>query len=89
MVTQVSAERIGHLIRNIDHLPSNANHRDLVRFDHPQDDRYVSMIEKLKEMAAKAPSALPSPTQISYSEGEAQARRLLRTRAHDYLLSTD
>ena len=52
MVTQTSAERISHEIRDIDHLPSRSNHRDLVRFEHPQDDRYLSLIEKIGRYAA-------------------------------------
>lgn len=54
MVTKTSAERIGHLARDIDHLPSNTDHRGLVRFEHSQDNRYRSVVEKLKRMAAEA-----------------------------------
>ncbi|KAK3614822.1 hypothetical protein LTR56_026995 [Elasticomyces elasticus] len=34
MVTKISAELIGHLARDMDHLPSNTDHRGLVRFEH-------------------------------------------------------
>ncbi|KAK5111066.1 hypothetical protein LTR85_012285 [Meristemomyces frigidus] len=54
MVTKTSAERIGHLARDIDHLPSNTDHRALVRFEHSQDNRYRSVVEKLKNIAAEA-----------------------------------
>ena len=52
MVTKLSAERIGHLARDIEHLPSQADHRGLVRFEHCQDRRYLSVIEKLRRMTA-------------------------------------
>lgn len=58
MVTKMSAERIGHLVRNIEHLSSDTDHRGLVRFEHSLDRRYVSMVEKLKDMAAAAPQVL-------------------------------
>jgi hypothetical protein len=73
MVTRRSAERIGHLVRDIDHLPLRTDHRGLVRFEHSQDLGYVSMIEKLKEMAGEAPRALQSRAQCGYFGGEIQA----------------
>jgi hypothetical protein len=75
MVTKTSAERIGHLVRNIDHLSSDTDHRGLVRFEHPQDPRYISMIEKLKEMGAEAPHALQSRAGSGYFGGEIQASK--------------
>jgi hypothetical protein len=56
MVTRNSAERISDRVRDVDHLPSEADHRGLVRFDHSHDDRYVSVIEKLKAMLSTARS---------------------------------
>lgn len=54
MVSKTSAERIGHLVRHVDHLPSNSDHRGLVRFEHAQDQRYKSVIAKLAKMAVEA-----------------------------------
>nr|POF20689.1 kinesin light chain [Quercus suber] len=54
MVSKTSAERIGHVARDVDHLPSNTDHRGLVRFEHAQDHRYRSMIAKLARMAGEA-----------------------------------
>jgi tetratricopeptide (TPR) repeat protein len=73
MVTKMSAERIGHLVRNIDHLPLRTDHRGLVRFEHSQDLNYMSVIEKLKEMAVEAPKALQLRARFGYFGGEAQA----------------
>ena len=73
MVTKMSAERIGYHVRNIEHLSSDTDHRGLVRFEHSLDGRYVSMVEKLKEMAAEAPRALQSRVQSGYFGGEIQA----------------
>jgi len=75
MVTKTSAERIGHLVRNIDHLSSDADHRGLVRFEHASDNRYISVIEKLKIMVAKAPQALQSRAHSGYFGGEVQASK--------------
>ena len=75
MVTKMSAERIGHLVRNIDHLSSDTDHRGLVRFDHSLDGRYVSMVEKLKEMAAEAPQALESRARSGYFGGAIQVSK--------------
>jgi hypothetical protein len=69
MVTKTSAERIGHLVRNIDHLSSDTDHRGLVRFDYSLDRRYMSMVEKLKEMAVEAPRALLSRARSGYFGG--------------------
>ncbi|KAK5711656.1 hypothetical protein LTR17_018291 [Elasticomyces elasticus] len=63
MVTKTSAERIGHSTRTIDHLPSHTDHRGLVRFEHRQDSRYVSLIEKIMSIAPQAPHALRAPRQ--------------------------
>lgn len=56
MVTKASAERVGHLSRDIDHLPSNSDHRGLVRFEHSQDARYRSTVRKLAKLASEAAS---------------------------------
>ncbi|KAG9570995.1 hypothetical protein KCU71_g790, partial [Aureobasidium melanogenum] len=72
MVTKMSAERIGHLVRNIEHLSSDTDHRGLVRFEHPLEPRYMSMIQKLKEMAGEAPQALQSRAQSGYFGGAVQ-----------------
>jgi hypothetical protein len=73
MVTKMSAERIGHHVRNIEHLSSDTDHRGLVRFEHSLDGRYVSMVEKLKEMASEAPRALQTRARSGYFGGEVQA----------------
>lgn len=75
MVTKMSAERIGHSVRNIEHLSSDADHRSLVRFEHSSDQRYISMIEKLKGMAAEAPEALQSRAQSGYFGGSIQVSK--------------
>jgi hypothetical protein len=75
MVTKMSAERIGHHVRNIEHLSSDTDHRGLVRFGHSLDGRYVSMVEKLKEMAAEAPLALQSRAQSGYFGGAIQVSK--------------
>ncbi|GAB7336811.1 hypothetical protein MBLNU13_g11322t2 [Cladosporium sp. NU13] len=75
MVTKMSAERIGHLVRNIEHLSSDTDHRGLVRFDHSMDRRYMSMVEKLKEMAVEAPGALQSRARSGYFGGAIQVSR--------------
>jgi len=69
MVTKASAERIGHLSRDIEHLPSHTDHRGLVRFDHSTDSRYLSVIGKLKEMVVEASQSLQSPPRSRYSKG--------------------
>jgi hypothetical protein len=73
MVTDASAERIGRLVRDIEHLPSQSDHRGLVRFEHPRDVRYRSTIGKLRRMAAEAPQALQSRARSGYFGGEVQA----------------
>jgi hypothetical protein len=75
MVTKMSAERIGHYVRSIEHLSSDTDHRGLVRFEHSLDGRYVSMIEKLKEMAAEAPRALQSRARSGYFGGAIQVSK--------------
>lgn len=67
MFTRFSAERIGLLARDIEHLPSQSDHRGLVRFEHSENGRYVSVIEKLKAMAAGAPIALQSRSRFGRS----------------------
>jgi hypothetical protein len=73
MVSKMSAERIGHLVRDIDHLSSETDHTGLVRFEHSFDRRYESLIEKLKDMAAEAPQALQSRARSGYFGGGLQA----------------
>ena len=73
MVTKTCAERIGHLVRDLDHLPLRTDHRSLVRFEHSQDPGYVSIIEKLKEMATEAPRALQTRAGSGYFGGEVQS----------------
>jgi hypothetical protein len=75
MVTKMSAERIGHLVRNIEHLSSDTDHRGLVRFEHSMDRRYMSMVEKLKEMAVEAPGALQSRARSGYFGGAIQVSK--------------
>jgi len=75
MVTKTSAERIGHLVRNIDHLSSDADHRGLVRFQHSSDTRYISVIEKLEDMVARAPQAFQSRARSGYFGGEVQTSK--------------
>ena len=60
MVTQASAGHVGHTIRDLEHIPSPTDHRGLVRFDFPHDDRYISLIGNLKRMAAEASTARPT-----------------------------
>ena len=69
MVTKHSAERISDRVRDIDHLPSNTDHRGLVRFDHARDARYLSLIRKIQETAAHASQALSVPVQSDSSRG--------------------
>ena len=75
MVTKTSAERIGHIVRNINHLSSNTDHWGLVRFEHSLDSRYVSVIQKLKGMVARAPEALESRARSGYFGGKVQASK--------------
>lgn len=58
MVNKTSAERIGHLARDIEHLPSHSDHRGLVRFNHSRDDRSISLIENVRGMAERAQNAV-------------------------------
>jgi hypothetical protein len=73
MVTATSAERIGRLVRDMEHLPSQTDHRGLVRFEHSREVRYRSTIGKLRRMAAEAPQALQSRARSGYFGGEVQA----------------
>jgi tetratricopeptide (TPR) repeat protein len=75
MVTKMSAERIGHLVRNIEHLSSDTDHRGLVRFAHPQDNRYTSVIAKLMAMTTEAPQALQSRARSDYLRRGVRATR--------------
>lgn len=75
MVTKMSAERIGQNIRNIEHLSSDTDHRGLVRFEHSLDGRYISVIEKLKDMAKDAPEALQLRAQSGYFGGAIQGSK--------------
>jgi len=51
MVTKQSAERISNQVRVLDHLPSESDHRGLVRFDHAHDSKYISLVESIKFIA--------------------------------------
>jgi hypothetical protein len=73
MVTDTSAERIGRLVRDIEHLPSQTDHRGLARFEHSRDARYRSTVAKLRRMAEEAPRALQSRARSGYFGGEVQA----------------
>lgn len=53
-VTQTSAESIDLLVRDISHLPSDTDHRGLVRFEDAHDNRYQSLLGRLKRMVAAA-----------------------------------
>lgn len=64
MVSKMSAEQMGHFVRNIDHLSSETDHRGLVRFEHSFHRRYMSLIEK-----AKAPQALQLRARSGYFGG--------------------
>jgi hypothetical protein len=75
MVARNSAERIGHLVRDIEHLPSESDHRGLVRFENSLDWRYTSMIEKLKVMAMEAPHAPCCRVLYGYSGTEIEASK--------------
>ena len=75
MVTDTSAERIGRLVRDMEHLPSQTDHRGLVRFEHSRDVRYRSTVGKLRRMAAEAPRALQSRAGSGYFGGEVQASK--------------
>lgn len=72
MVTKSSAGFISHHMDDVDHQPSQANHRNLVRFDNSQDIRYRSVIEDLERMApdaAVAPLSLVPTTCASPNIG--------------------
>jgi len=59
MVTERSAERIGHTIRDDGHLPmAHTNHRGLVRFDHADDPRYISLQDKIQRQTERAPEVV-------------------------------
>jgi hypothetical protein len=66
MVTKTSAERVGYLVRNIEHHSSETDHRGLVRFDHSLDRRY---------MAVEAPQALQSRARSGYFGGAIQVSK--------------
>ena len=56
MVTEFSAERISDTIRDVNHLPmEHTDHRELVRFENPEEARFRSLKDKIKTQAAKAP----------------------------------
>jgi hypothetical protein len=57
MVPQISAEHIGDKVPDFQNLPSTADHRGLVRFDHTYDDRYRDLIGRIRNIAATAPPA--------------------------------
>ena len=57
MVPQISAAHIGDEVPDFQSLPSTADHRGLVRFDHTHDDRYRDLIGRIRNIAATAPPA--------------------------------
>jgi hypothetical protein len=73
MVTDTSAERIGRLVRDMEHLPSQTDHRGLVKFEHSREVRYRSTVGKLRRMASEAPRALQTRARSGYFGGEVQA----------------
>jgi hypothetical protein len=73
VVTKMSAERIGHLVRNIEHLPLITDHQGLVSYEHSQDSRYTSVVDKLETMAAQAPEVLRSRAGFGFFGGVVQA----------------
>jgi hypothetical protein len=73
MVTDTSAERIGRLVRDMEHLPSQTDHRGLVRFEHARDVRYRSTVGKLRRMAAEAPQELKLRARSGCFGGEVRA----------------
>jgi hypothetical protein len=54
-------------------LPSQTDHRGLVRFEHSREVRYRSTIGKLRRMASEAPQALQTRARSGYFGGEVQA----------------
>jgi hypothetical protein len=59
MVTLHSAERISHLVRDAEHLSMpHTNHRGLVRFNHADDPRYISLQNKIQRQVEKAPEVV-------------------------------
>ena len=75
MVTATSAERIGRLVRDMEHLPSQTDHRGLVKFEHSREVRYRSTIGKLRRMASEAPQALQLRARSGCFGGEVQASK--------------
>lgn len=72
MVTSRSASITSDHVGDFDHHSSDANHRDLVRFDTSHDTRYVSVIDKLEKMAVDATrktSSLASTTRTCRGTG--------------------
>lgn len=72
LVSKNSAERISNHVRDVNHLPSSTNHRDLVRFDHIHDDRYNSVINSIMAVAADGAQAL-----VAIETSGRQARGIL------------
>lgn len=68
MVTKMSTE-YGQNVRNIMHLPSDADHGRLVRFEDSKDANYMSMRNTLKAIAAQALQELQSETRSGYFGG--------------------
>jgi Cdc6-like AAA superfamily ATPase len=54
IVNPISAQYIGHEIRDSRHIPSDTDHRGLVRFDSPHDRRYSDLIRELGKMVREA-----------------------------------
>lgn len=55
MVTKVSAERVGHRVRDDKHIPLATDHRGLVRFEQRPDEKYLSVMDKIHDLVEEAP----------------------------------
>lgn len=58
MVTEESATRTGLPDTFHQHIPLNADHSDLVKFESPSHGGYEIVMQKIKKCAAEAPEAV-------------------------------
>ena len=58
LVTLESACRIGSDYNHHQEIPFTTDHRDLVRFDHINDDKYQRILARLEELMNEAPVAV-------------------------------
>ena len=58
MVTEESATRTGLPDTFDQHIPLNADHSGLVKFEGPSQDGYEIVMQKIKKYAAEAPEAV-------------------------------